>query len=91
MGASQIGTLKSSFEAVGGHWSDTITWVKNIFTLSGAHYQHQSEQILYGWPATSRKVYFIAERNGANVREDLREVETKYDGHATYEHTHEAY
>ena len=83
MGASQIGTLKSSFEAVGGHWSDTITWVKNIFTLSGAHYQHQSEPILYGWPATSRKVYFIAERNGANVWEDLREVETKYDGHAT--------
>ncbi len=83
MGASQIGALKTAFEAVGGHWSDTITWVKNIFTLSGAHYQHQSEQILYGWAAKNRKPYFIAERNGANVWEDLREVETHYDGTAT--------
>ena len=83
MGASQIGTLKTAFEAVGGHWSDTITWVKNIFTLSGAHYQHQSEQILYGWNAKNKKPYFIAERNGANVWEDLREVETHYDGTAT--------
>jgi DNA modification methylase len=33
----------------GGHWSDTIIWSKDRFTLGRADYQRQYEPIWYGW------------------------------------------
>ena len=35
----------------GAHWSDTIIWAKDRFTLGRADYQRQYEPIWYGWPA----------------------------------------
>ena len=34
----------------GAHWSDTIIWAKDRFTLGRADYQRQYEPIWYGWP-----------------------------------------
>jgi DNA modification methylase len=36
-------------EEAGGHWSDTIIWAKDRFTLGRADYQRQYEPIWYGW------------------------------------------
>lgn len=33
----------------GAHWSDTIVWAKDRFTLGRADYQRQYEPIWYGW------------------------------------------
>ena len=35
----------------GAHWSDTIIWAKDRFTLGRADYQRSYEPIWYGWPA----------------------------------------
>ena len=35
----------------GAHWSDTIIWAKDRFTLGRADYQRQYEPVWYGWPA----------------------------------------
>ena len=34
----------------GAHWSDTIIWAKDRFTLGRADYQRQYEPVWYGWP-----------------------------------------
>ena len=39
----------------GAHWSDTIIWAKDRFTLGRADYQHQYEPIWYGWPDGSQR------------------------------------
>ena len=40
----------------GAHWSDTIIWAKDRFTLGRADYQRQYEPIWYGWPeGTTRR------------------------------------
>ena len=36
-------------EELGGHWSDTVIWSKDRFTLGRADYQRQYEPIWYGW------------------------------------------
>jgi DNA modification methylase len=36
-------------EEAGAHWSDTIIWAKDRFTLGRADYQRQYEPIWYGW------------------------------------------
>ena len=35
---------------LGAHWSDTIIWAKDAFTLGRADLQRQYEPIWYGWP-----------------------------------------
>ena len=39
----------------GAHWSDTIVWAKDRFTLGRADYQRQYEPIWYGWPAGTQR------------------------------------
>ncbi len=36
-------------EEAGAHWSDTIIWAKDRFTLGRADYQRQYEPLWYGW------------------------------------------
>jgi DNA modification methylase len=49
MSSSELHTLKSAFEAAGGHWSTFVIWAKHHFTLGRSDYQRQYEPILYGW------------------------------------------
>ena len=37
----------------GAHWSDTIIWAKDRFTLGRADYQRQYEPIWYGWSTSA--------------------------------------
>jgi DNA modification methylase len=39
----------------GAHWSDTIIWSKDQFTLGRADYQRQFEPIWYGWPKRAKR------------------------------------
>lgn len=80
MSSSELDTLKRAFEASGGHWQTYIIWVKNHFTISRSDYQHTYEPILYGWPKATKNHYFIQERDVANVWEDVRKVNTEFDG-----------
>lgn len=83
MSSSELGTLTKAFEQAGGHWQTFIIWVKNNFTLSRADYQHTYEPILYGWPDSVVNHYFSQDRDNPNVWEDLKEIDTKYDGENT--------
>ncbi len=78
MSPKEMGTLKVAFERAGGHWQSFIIWVKNTFNLSGADYQPMYEPILYGWKQDEPH-FFAGFRNKANVWEDVKEVQTKYD------------
>jgi DNA modification methylase len=42
-------TVSRILEDLGGHWSDTIIWHKDRFTLGRADYQRQYEPLWYGW------------------------------------------
>jgi len=83
MSSSEIDNLKVAWEKNGGHWQSFIIWVKNNFTLSRSDYQNTYEPILYGWAKNTKNHYFIEDRDGANVWEDLSNVKTEY----TEEHT----
>jgi DNA modification methylase len=39
----------------GAHWSDTIIWAKDRFTLGRADYQRQYEPLWYGWREGARR------------------------------------
>jgi DNA modification methylase len=64
MSSSEIGTLKTSFESAGGHWSTFIVWAKNAFTLGRSDYQRQYEPILYGWPKGTQHFWCGARDQG---------------------------
>jgi DNA modification methylase len=49
MSSSHIDTLQRALRTAGGHWSTTIIWAKNAFTLGRSDYQRQYEMIWYGW------------------------------------------
>ena len=66
MSSAEIGTLKSAFEAAGGHWSTFVIWAKNAFTLGRSDYQRQYEPILYGWPEGSDH-YWCGTRNQGDL------------------------
>lgn len=80
MSTKEFGTCMDAFEAAQGHWSSTIIWVKNNFTLGRADYQNSHEPILYGWAKNLKNHYFIERRDVANVWEDLANVKAEYDG-----------
>jgi DNA modification methylase len=83
MSSSEMDTLMTAFREAGGHWSNTIVWVKNTFTLGRSDYQHQYEPILYGWKK-GQKHHFTDQRHLSNVWEDLREIKTSFkDGYTT--------
>ena len=42
-------TVSRVLEELGGHWSDTIIWMKDRFVLGRADYQRQYEPLWYGW------------------------------------------
>lgn len=50
----------------GGHWSDTIIWAKDRFTLGRADYQRSYEGIWYGW-REGRAHHWCGDRNQSDV------------------------
>ena len=58
MSSSELGTLKAAFEAAGGHWSTSIIWSKNAFTLgqAGTFCLRQSRRLDRGARGRSTRV-----------------------------------
>lgn len=52
-------TVDAALRAAGLHWSATIIWVKDQFTLGRSNYQRRYEPIWYGW---RRKSSFTGDR-----------------------------
>jgi DNA modification methylase len=65
-GIKELDTLNGSLERHLAHWSDTLIWVKNRFTLGRADYQREFEPIWYGWPAGVKR-YWCGDRNQSDV------------------------
>jgi DNA modification methylase len=55
----------------GGHWSTTIVWAKDTFTLGRSDYQHQYEPIWYGW-RDGAEHYWCGARDQGDVWEIRR-------------------
>lgn len=67
----------TAMKSVGFKLSQTLTWVKNHFTLGRSDYQHITEPILYGWKvAEGCPHYFIDDRTLSNLFEDTK-VDTR--------------
>jgi DNA modification methylase len=66
MSSSELDTLKTAFQAAGGHWSTFVVWAKQHFTLGRSDYQRQYEPILYGW-AEGRAHYWCGARDQGDV------------------------
>jgi DNA modification methylase len=66
MSSSELHTLFKAFTDAGGHWSTTIIWAKDRFTLGRSNYQRQYEPILYGWPE-GREHCWNGSRNQGDV------------------------
>ena len=49
MSSREWPTVARILVEVGAHWSDTLIWVKDRFTLGRADYQRQYEPLWYGW------------------------------------------
>jgi DNA modification methylase len=63
----------TAMKTAGFKLSQTLTWVKNHFTLGRSDYQYITEPILYGWKvAEGRPHYFIDDRTLSNVFEDAK-------------------
>ena len=50
----------------GGHWSNTIIWMKDQFTLGRADYQRQYEPVWYEW-RTETKHHWCGDRDQGDV------------------------
>jgi DNA modification methylase len=59
----------------GGHWSDTIIWAKDRFTLGRADYQRSYEPIWYGWREGSAH-HWCGDRDQGDVWEIARPADS---------------
>jgi DNA modification methylase len=66
MSSSELPTLHKVFIDAGGHWSTSVIWYKNTFTLGRSDYQRQYETLLYGWREGSAH-YWCGARNQGDV------------------------
>ena len=53
-------------EEAGGHWSDSLVWAKDRFTLGARDYQTQYEPICYGWREGVKR-HWCGARDQGNV------------------------
>jgi DNA modification methylase len=58
--------FRQALEEAGFHWSCTLIWSKNQFTLSRADYQMQHENLIYGW-APGGTHYWCGKRDQGTI------------------------
>ena len=68
MSSKELPLLSRVLEEGGAHWSDTLIWRKNTFTLGRAPYQHGYEPLWFGWPQ-GVKPYWCGDRDQSYVWE----------------------
>ena len=66
MAIQHFPTILRVMEEEGGHWSDTLIWVKDRFVLGRADYQREYEPIFYGWRQGTKR-YWRGYRDQSNV------------------------
>ena len=66
MSTKEWPTVSRILADAGAHWSDTIIWAKDRFTLGRAPYQRQYEPIWFGWREAS-KPYWCGDRDQGDV------------------------
>jgi DNA modification methylase len=66
MSSKELGLVSRMLAEEGGHWSDTIIWAKDRFTLGRADYQRAYEPIWYGWREGSRH-HWCGDRDQSDV------------------------
>jgi DNA modification methylase len=71
MSSKELPTVTRLLAEAGGHWSDTIIWAKDRFTLGRADYERQYEPIWYGWREGAHH-YWCGDRNQGDVWEIAR-------------------
>jgi ParB-like chromosome segregation protein Spo0J len=59
-------SVSLALEEAGGHWSDSLVWVKDRFTLGQRDYQTQYEPIWYGWRQGVKR-HWCGDRDQGNV------------------------
>ncbi|MEX2225366.1 MAG: site-specific DNA-methyltransferase [Dehalococcoidia bacterium] len=70
MSSKELPLVSRVLEEEGGHWSDTIIWRKDRFTLGRADYQRQYEPLWYGWREGTRH-----EWHGGRDQGDVFEID----------------
>src|SRR5215207_5319239 len=66
MSSKEWPTVSRVLEEAGGHWSDTVIWAKDRFTLGRADYQRQYEPIWFGW-REGGKHYWCGDRDQGDI------------------------
>ena len=74
MSSKELPLLCRVLAEEGGHWSDTLIWAKDRFTLGRADYQHRYEPIWYSWREGSAHRW-CGNRDQADVWEIPRPAE----------------
>ncbi len=77
MSSKELPLVSRVFEEEGGHWSDTIIWRKDRFTLGRADYQRQYEPIWFGWREGAKHQW-----HGARNQGDVWDVDRPSDNEA---------
>jgi DNA modification methylase len=76
MSTKEWASVSLALAEAGGHWSDTIIWKKDRFTLGRADYQRQYEPIWFGW-RESAKHHWCGDRDQGDVWEIARPSESE--------------
>jgi DNA modification methylase len=66
MSCKEWPTIARILEEEGCHWSTTIIWAKDRFTLGRSDYQREFEPAWYGWPK-GRKHHWCGDRDQGDV------------------------
>jgi len=66
MSSKELPTLCNTLGDAGFHWSTTIIWSKDNFTLGRSDYQRGYEPIWYGWPE-DEKHFWCGDRDQSDV------------------------
>lgn len=80
MGIENLWRIMPMMERKGLHWSSTIIWVKDQFTLTRKDYHLRYEPIWYGWESSEARAHPLV---GANAEDVL--TCTRKDYHTAYE------
>ncbi len=66
MSSKEMPLVSRVLEEAGAHWSDTIIWSKDRFTLGRADYQRQYEPLWFGW-REGAKHHWCGDRDQGDV------------------------
>jgi DNA modification methylase len=76
MSTKEWGSVSQALAEAGGHWSDTIIWKKDHFTLGRSDFQRAYEPVWYGW-REGAKHHWCGDRDQGDVWEIARPSESE--------------